>query len=36
MVVATELQKLSASELGAIVGNDGVCPSKCVDDVGEE
>jgi hypothetical protein len=36
VVVVTELQELSAGELGAVVGDDGVRNSKTVDDVGEE
>jgi hypothetical protein len=36
VVVVAELHELSAGELGAIVGNDGVRYYKLVDDVGEE
>jgi hypothetical protein len=36
VVVVTELQELSAGELGAVVGDDGVRNSKTVDDVSEE
>jgi hypothetical protein len=36
MVAIAELQKFSAGELGAIVGNDGVQHSEPVADVGEE
>jgi hypothetical protein len=31
-----EVQELSAGELGAIVGDDGVWDPKAMDDVGEE
>jgi hypothetical protein len=36
VVVLAEVQKLPASELGAIVGDDGVRDPKAMDDVGEE
>jgi hypothetical protein len=36
VVIVAELQELSASELGAVVGDDGVRHSKPVDDVGDE
>jgi hypothetical protein len=36
VVVFTEVQELSASELGAIVGDDGVRDPEVMDDVGEE
>jgi hypothetical protein len=36
VVVLAEVQELSASELGAVVGDDGVWDSKTMDDVGEE
>jgi hypothetical protein len=34
--LVTELQELSSSELGPIVGDDGVRHPESVDDVGEE
>jgi hypothetical protein len=36
VVVLTEVQELPASELGAVVGDDGVRDPKAMDDVGEE
>jgi hypothetical protein len=36
VVVLVEVQELLASELGAIVGDDGVRDPKAMDDVGEE
>jgi hypothetical protein len=36
VVVLAEVQELPASELGAVVGNDGVRDPKAMDDVGEE
>jgi hypothetical protein len=36
VVVLAEVQELSASELGAVVGDDGVWDSEAMDDVGEE
>jgi hypothetical protein len=36
VVVLAEVQELSASELGAIVGDDGIRDPKAMDDVGEE
>jgi hypothetical protein len=36
VVVLAEVQELLASELGAIVGDDGVWDPKAMDDVGEE
>jgi hypothetical protein len=36
VVVLTEVQELLASELGAIVSDDGVRDPKAMDDVGEE
>jgi hypothetical protein len=36
VVILAEVQELSASELGAVVGDDGVRDPKTVDDVGEE
>jgi hypothetical protein len=36
VVVLAEVQELLASELGAIVGDDGVRDPKAMDDVGEE
>jgi hypothetical protein len=36
VVVLAEVQKLLASELGAVVGDDGVRYPKAMDDVGEE
>jgi hypothetical protein len=36
VVVLAEVQELLASELGAIVSDDGVRDSKAMDDVGEE
>jgi hypothetical protein len=36
VVVLAEVQELSASELGAVVGDDGVRDPKAMDDVGEE
>jgi hypothetical protein len=36
VVVLTEVQELPASELGAIIGDDGVRDPKAMDDVGEE
>jgi hypothetical protein len=36
VVVLSEVQELSVSELGAVVGDDGVWDSKAMDDVGEE
>jgi hypothetical protein len=36
VVILAEVQELSAGELGAIVGDDGVRDSKAMDDVGEE
>jgi hypothetical protein len=35
-VILAEVQELSASELGAVVGDDGVREPKAMDDVGEE
>jgi hypothetical protein len=36
VVVLAEVQELSASELGAVVGDDGVQDPEAMDDVGEE
>jgi hypothetical protein len=36
VVILAEVQELSAGELGAIVGDDGVRGPKAMDDVGEE
>jgi hypothetical protein len=36
VVVLAEVQELLASELGAVVGDDGVRDPKAMDDVGEE
>jgi hypothetical protein len=36
VVILTEVQELSAGELGAVVGGDGVRDPKVMDDVGEE
>jgi hypothetical protein len=36
VVVLAEVQELSASELGAVVDDDGVRDPKAMDDVGEE
>jgi hypothetical protein len=36
VVILAEVQELSASELGAVVGDDGVRDPKVMDDVGEE
>jgi hypothetical protein len=36
VVTLAEVQELSAGELGAIVGDDGVRDPKAMDDVGEE
>ena len=36
VVVLAEVQELSASELGAVVRDDGVRDPKMMDDVGEE
>jgi hypothetical protein len=36
VVILAEVQELLASELGAIVGDDGVQDPKEMDDVGEE
>jgi hypothetical protein len=36
VVILTEVQELSASELGAVVDDDGVWDPKAMDDVGEE
>jgi hypothetical protein len=36
VVVLAEVQELPASELGAVVGDDGVQDPKAMDDVGEE
>jgi hypothetical protein len=36
VVVFAEVQELSASELGAVVGDDGVRDPEAMDDVGEE
>jgi hypothetical protein len=36
MVILAEVQELSAGELGAVVGDDGVRDPKVMDDVGEE
>jgi hypothetical protein len=36
VVVFAEVQELSASELGAVVSDDGVRDPKAMDDVGEE
>jgi hypothetical protein len=36
VVILAEVQELSAGELGAVVGDDGVRDPKTVDDVGEE
>jgi hypothetical protein len=36
VVVFAEVQELSASELGAVVGDDGVWDPKAMDDVGED
>ena len=36
LVILAEVQELSATELGAIVGDDGVRDPKAMDDVGEE
>jgi hypothetical protein len=36
VMVLTEVQELPASELGAVVGDDGVWDPKAMDDVGEE
>jgi hypothetical protein len=36
MVILAEVQELSAGELGAVIGDDGVQDPKAMDDVGEE
>jgi hypothetical protein len=36
VVILAEVQELSAGELGAVVGDDGVRDPKTMDDVGEE
>jgi hypothetical protein len=36
VVVLAEVQELSASELGAVVSDDGVRDPEAMDDVGEE
>jgi hypothetical protein len=36
VVVFVEVQELLASELGVVVGDDGVRDTKAMDDVGEE
>jgi hypothetical protein len=36
VVILAEVQELSAGELGAVVGDDGVRDPKAMDDVGEE
>jgi hypothetical protein len=36
VVVLVEVQELLASELGAIVGDDGVWDPEAMDDIGEE
>jgi hypothetical protein len=36
VVILAEIQELSASELGAVVGDDGVRDPEVMDDVGEE
>jgi hypothetical protein len=36
VVVLAEVQELSASELGAVVGDDGVRDPEAMDDFGEE
>jgi hypothetical protein len=36
VVILAEVQELSAGELGAVVGDDGVWDPKAMDDVGEE
>jgi hypothetical protein len=36
VVILAEVQELSASELGAVVGDDGVRDPEAMDDVGEE
>jgi hypothetical protein len=36
VVILAEVQELSAGELGAVVGDDGVRDSETMDDVGEE
>ena len=36
VVILVEVQKLSAGELGAVVGDDGVRDPEAMDDVGEE
>jgi hypothetical protein len=36
VVILAEVQELSAGELGAVVGDDGVRDLKAMDDVGEE
>jgi hypothetical protein len=36
VVVLAEFQELSASELGVVVGDDGVRDPEAMDDVGEE
>jgi hypothetical protein len=36
VVILAEVQELSATELGAVVGDDGVRDPKAMDDVGEE
>jgi hypothetical protein len=36
VVILTEVQELSAGELDAVVGDDGVQDPKAMDDVGEE
>jgi hypothetical protein len=36
VVVLAEVQELFVSELGAVVGDDGVWDPKAMDDVGEE
>jgi hypothetical protein len=36
VVILAEVQELSAGELGAVVGDDGVWDPEAMDDVGEE
>jgi hypothetical protein len=36
VVILAEVQELSAGELGAVVGDDGVRDPEAMDDVGEE
>jgi hypothetical protein len=36
VVILVEVQELSAGELGAVVGDDGVRDPETMDDVGEE